>query len=396
MRDRVIPVFYDEKSAASTQYSNTLQGIRTAAAHSGVKMLPLSEEAIETLNFNDLPSVAIISSASMPFVISVIRQLRAVNRRVVLAGMDSEQFGHDISCATPSRRAETQQLVNYLYNCGKERIALVGFGRNSINDNFRYHAAMSAVAAWGKPLAETDVWLWQRDPRASFEAFLDVADRYDAVICPNDIMAIFFIDSCKAHGIRVPEDLYVASFGNMNVGRFYRPSVTTMTMDMFAVGKQAFNACRFLTSNEASQETALKITVPSRILVRESTAEKTIGNDPSLMMPTLQEDRFYMNPTISVLVSIENCISQRDRIDFHIMSELMTGNSYEEIADRLYISSSTLRYRLNKMFADADVKTRQEFETLIHRHLGEGNPFADAEELGTPIESEQDGEKESD
>lgn len=390
MSDRVIPVFYDEKSASSTQYSNTLQGIRTAAAHCGTKMLPISEAEAETLDYSEIPSIAIVTSASMPFVVSVIRKLRAVHCRTVLAGLDSEQFGHDISCATPSRRAETQQLVNYLYNCGKKRIALVGFGRNSINDNFRYHAAMSAVAAWGNLLSERDVWLWQRDPRPSFEAFLDVADRYDAVICPNDVMAIFFINSCKQHGLNVPDDLYVASFGNMNVGRFYRPSITTMTMDMTTVGKQAFNVCRFLATSGDSQQAALKITVPSRILVRESTADRRIAKDQTVIMPTLQADRFYEIPDISVLVGIEACISQRDQIDFHVMSDLMTGQSYEQIADRLYISGSTLRYRLNKMFLDAGVKTRQEFETLIHDYLGEGNPFEGAEEL-TPVEEKEDG-----
>lgn len=380
MKEKTIPVFLDEKSAASTQYSNTLQGIRAAAARAGVKVMPISDVTVTDADFRELPGAAIVSSASMPFVVSVIKRLREAGCRTVLAGMDSEQFGHDISCATPSRRAETQQLVNYLYNCGKERIALVGFGRNSINDNFRYHAAMSAVAAWGKLLSESDVWLWQHDPRPSFEAFLDVADRYDAVICPNDIMAICFINCCKAHGLTVPRDLYVASFGNMSIGRFYRPSVTSMTMDMNVVGEQAFNVWRFLMAGEGNTETALKITVPSRIVVRDSTGNQRIGIDRTVVMPLLQADRFYENPTIAVLVGIENCISQRDQIDFRVIEGLMTGKSYEEIADQLFISGSTLRYRLNKMFADAGVKTRQEFEALMRTHLGEGNPFEGAGE----------------
>lgn len=381
MKEKTLPVFLDEKSAASTQYSNTLQGIRAAAARAGVKMLPISDATMTDADFQDLPGAAIVSSASMPFVVSVIKRLRESGCRTVLAGMDSEQFGHDISCATPSRRAETQQLVNYLYNCGKERIALVGFGRNSINDNFRYHAAMSAVAAWGKLLSESDVWLWQHDPRPSFEAFLDVADRYDAVICPNDIMAICFINCCKAHGLHVPRELYVASFGNMSIGRFYRPRITSMTMDMNVVGEQAFNVWRFLTAGEGGTETALKITVPSRIVVRDSTGNQRIGIDRTVVMPLLQADRFYENPTIAVLVGIENCISQRDQIDFRVIAGLMTAKSYEEIADQLFISGSTLRYRLNKMFADAGVKSRQEFETLMRAHLGEGNPFEGAEEF---------------
>lgn len=380
MRDRVIPVFYDEKSAASTQYATTIQGIRAAAARGGVRIMPISDAMAEETDYTDFPSAAVITSASMPFVVAVIRRLRAAHCRTVLAGMDSEQFGHDISCATPSRRAETQQLVNYLYNCGKEHIALVGFGRNSINDNFRYHAAMSAVALWGKILSESDVWLWQHDPRTSFEAFLDVAERYDAVICPNDIMAIGLINSCKAHGLRVPEDLYVASFGNMSIGRFYRPTITTMTMDMTVVGEQAFNVWRFLTAGETQTETALKITVPSRILVRESTAGRLIEQGQTVMFPDLKADSFYVNPKITVLVGIEHCISQRDAIDFRVLGGLMSGQSYEEISDRLFISGSTLRYRLNKIFTDAGVKTRQEFEMLIREHLGAGNPFAGAEE----------------
>ncbi|MDD3336170.1 MAG: substrate-binding domain-containing protein [Eubacteriales bacterium] len=374
MKDRQIPVLFDEKSTNTTQYANTIQGIRNAATRYGSKLQLISDAEVDSLDFHSLPPVAIITSASMPFVVSCIHNLRSAGRRAVLAGLDSEQFGHDVSCATPSRRTETQQLVNYLYNCGKQNLALVGFGQNSINDNFRYHAAMSAVAAWGRILSEHDVWLWQRDPHASFEAFLDGADRYDAVICPNDVLAICFINCCREHGVRVPEDLYVASFGNMTIGRYFRPSITSMTMDMLNVGEQAFNVWRFLSNNDM-QNNALKITVPGRILARESTENRCIEPDSVNVMPSLQADRFYSNPTIAVLVGIENCISQRDKTDLRIIRGMLDKLSYEVIADELFISGSTLRYRLTKIFSDAGVKTRQEFEELVRRNLGEGNPF---------------------
>jgi DNA-binding LacI/PurR family transcriptional regulator/DNA-binding CsgD family transcriptional regulator len=375
MRDQSIPVFYDEKSAASTQYSSTIQGIRSAASRYGMHLMLVNEKALDGVDFDSLPQVAILTGASMPFLQRVIARLRAGARRAVLAGSDSEQFGHDVSCATPSRRAETQQLVNYLYNCGKQRIALVGFGRNSINDNFRYHAAMSAVAARGSILTEGDVWLWQHDPRSSFEAFLDVSGRYDAAICSNDIMAICLINACALRGLRVPEDLFVASFGNMTIGRFYRPSITSMTMDMHYVGVQAFQAWRFLMNNEDAPQTALKITVPSQILARQSTANLNAEARESAFLPSLEADRFYENPTIAKLVEIEHCISRRDAIDMDIIKFLMDGLIYERIAEKLFISGSTLRYRLKKIFTDAGVSGRQEFRALINKHLGEGNPF---------------------
>lgn len=379
MRDQQLPVFVDKKSAATTQYSTTIQGIRSAASRCATRMMLVMDHEADEIDYGSLPAVAVVTGACMSFIQSIIQRLRQHGRAAVLAGSDSEQFGHDVSCATPSRRTETQQLVNYFYNCGKERLALVGFGENSINDQFRYHAAMSAVAAWGRPLTDSDVWLWRQDPRESFERFLSVSDRYDAAICSNDVMSICLIDCCKEHGVRVPEDLFVASFGNMCIGRFYHPSITSMTMDMHCVGEQAFNVWRFLMANGGASSPALKITVPSRLLVRESTGLMHIETGQGMVSPPLQMDRFYYNPTVSVLIRIEKCISQRDGIDMRIMQRLMDGKSYEQISDELFVSASTLRYRLNKIFADAGVRSRKDFEALIRRHLGDGNPFSRAD-----------------
>ena len=194
MRDQVVPVFYDEKSFTSPQYATTIQGIRSAAGKCGMRIKLFPDTHFDGIDFSQLPPISIVTGISMPFIQKAIARLRENGRFAVLAGTDSEQFGHDVSCATPSRRTETQQLVNYLYNCGKRRLALVGFGQHSINDNFRYHAAMSAVAAWGLFLREKDVWLWEHDPMESFAKFVPVADQYDSVICPNDMVAVYFIE----------------------------------------------------------------------------------------------------------------------------------------------------------------------------------------------------------
>ncbi len=376
MRDQMVPVFLDEKSYASSQYANVIEGISSAMSHSGLRLEMICENTFHTISFHTLPHAAIVTGVSMPYIQKTIDCLRAHGRCAVLAGMDSEQFGNDISCATPSRRVETQQLVNYLHRCGKSNIALVGFGSRSINDNFRYHAAMSAVTAWGKLLREQDVFLWEREPSESFDRFLRNHSPYNAVICPNDMISIRLIDYLKQHSLHVPQDLFVASFGGLDIGRFHQPSVTSMTMDMLAVGEQAFQVWRFVMKNEGAQ-TALKITVPSRILIRQSTANTQVESfDNPADTPTPQ-DQFYHIPSIAVLVAIEKCLNRRDDIDMMIVNGIMSSKSYEVIADELFISASTLRYRLNKMYADAKVGSRKEFEALIHQNIGEGNPFAD-------------------
>ncbi len=371
MREQLIWVFYDEKSAAASQYANMLQGLRTAASRYGARLQMAEEQTLGTVDFSRIDTAAIIASANLVYIQEVINALRDNDLHPILAGMDAEQFGPGVSCATPSRRAETQQLVNYLYHCQRRHIALVGFGRHSINDNFRFHAAMSAVAAWGNILTQEDVWLWEHDPGACFDAFRPVAQRYDAVICPNDMMAICFITYCKAHGLRVPQDLFVASFGNTTIGRLYQPSITTMTMDMTHVGELTFNIWQFLMMKEGLRQSALKITAPSRILVRQSTADMHIQTFTAGLSSVLQKDNFYLNPTISAIVGIENCFSQRDALDMRIIQGLLNKNSYEQIASETFVSDSTLRYRLRKIYQDAGVDSRKGFEALLKEHLGE-------------------------
>lgn len=376
MKEQMIPVLYDKKTVESTQYANAMQGIRSAAARYGQHLHLIDAEEIDDTDLSALPDVCIIVSISMPFIERTLSLMRRYRRYAVLTGIDSEQFGSDVSCATPSRRAETQQLVNYLYKCGREKIALVGFGKNSINDNMRYHAALTAAAVWGNMLTEKDVFQWEHDPQESFNAFLEKCDRYDAVICPNDVISVCLINVCRKHGIRVPDNIYLASFGNMNLSSYYSPTITSVTMDMFSVGEQTYNVWRFLTMGDRQMHSSVKITVPSRILARESTANIEPNMESDTLSPALRADHFYYNPVISVLVGLDNCISQRDELDMRVIKSMLDHENYETICEKYYISSSTLRYRLNKIFADAGVQNRKQFEQLIHTHLGEGNPFA--------------------
>ena len=375
MNETVIPVFFDSSSSAATPYREVLRGIRTAAQKSGMRIVTVSEHALADYRFENAARAALIASDSLPYVRRVIALLRAEGRRIVLAGLDAEQFGTDISCATPSRRSETQQMVNYLYAIGCTGFALVGFGVHSINDTFRCHAAMSAVAALGLTVDERDVWRWQNDPEAALSSFLASAHRYRAAICPNDNMAVQLIRLCKRQGIRVPEDLYVCSFGDKVIGRYYTPSVTTMTMDYYAVGESSFYAWQMLSRQPEGRVCALKLTVPGRLLVRQSTDCRLPA--PVSEMPAVQagNDPFYSVPFVQPLAELENCLSACDELDLRLIARLLDGRSYEVIADQLYISESTLKYRLNKLYAAVHAKGKKEFVRFVRSQLESANPF---------------------
>ena len=371
MKQPIVHVIVDDRSADFAQWQGVLKGISAAAVRNGMKLSAISQSEMNKLPAGNDP--VILTGTDLGFIRQAVQDLRAAGRRTVLAGLDAEQLGEEIPCATPSRRTETQQLVSYLYACGRQRIALVGFGANSVNDRFRYQAAMEAVAAHGMPITQRDTWLWHHDPTTCFRSFLTAAHQYDAVICPNDVISICFINTCATAGIRVPEALYVASFGDTRVGRLYTPSITTMTMDMSAVGEQAFAAWQFVRA-DASGHAVCKITVPSRIIVRESTA----GQQPPTLpppAPPLLDDQYYRNLVIAPLEAIERCLAHCDELDLRILAALMDGLSYEDVCEQLFLSSGSLRYRLGKIYQSLGVPTRKKMETMLRSQFGETNPF---------------------
>jgi LacI family gluconate utilization system Gnt-I transcriptional repressor len=61
----------------------------------------------------------------------------------------------------------------------------------------------------------------------------------DAVVCVSDLAAFGAIMECSRRGIRVPEDIAIAGFGDYEIAAFCHPSITTMSLGSYAIGQEA-------------------------------------------------------------------------------------------------------------------------------------------------------------
>ena len=55
-------------------------------------------------------------------------------------------------------------------------------------------------------------------------------------------MKIVFIDYCADNGIKVPDDLSVAGFGDSSIANIYRPNLTTVSIPYYDIGAIAIRA----------------------------------------------------------------------------------------------------------------------------------------------------------
>ena len=61
----------------------------------------------------------------------------------------------------------------------------------------------------------------------------------EIVACVSDLSAFGALMECKRRGMRVPEDIAIAGFGDYEVAAFSHPGITTVNVDCYGIGTQA-------------------------------------------------------------------------------------------------------------------------------------------------------------
>lgn len=171
-----------------------------------------------------------------------------------------------------------REVTEHLFALGRRRIAAIGDQPYETGETAQLRTLGYAEAhrQHGIPVDPSLVV-----PRTSFH-LTDGADAMsdllrhpdgppDAVFCYNDLVAIGAMRVALAAGVRIPEDLAVAGFDDIEAARFYTPSLTTVAPDRAAIARRAVErvVTRFEDDTDAPPE---EFFVGHELVVRESTA----------------------------------------------------------------------------------------------------------------------------
>jgi len=96
----------------------------------------------------------------------------------------------------------------------------------------------------------------------------------DAVFAANDLMALGLLQALSEVGIRVPQDISIVGFDDIEGSAFFRPPLTTVRQDFSALGGLCMDA---LTAAIAGEPTAGNAAIAPQLLVRASTAPRPVG-----------------------------------------------------------------------------------------------------------------------
>ena len=112
-------------------------------------------------------------------------------------------------------------------------------------------------------------WLPTRAFEAT-QAFLALPEPPDAIFCASDVMAIGAMAAIETARLRVPDDVAVVGFDDIDYARLVKPSLTTVRQSQDALAEGLIAA--MLNLLEHSDEPPTVSVIPVELVVRESSA----------------------------------------------------------------------------------------------------------------------------
>ncbi|GMA58450.1 hypothetical protein GCM10025858_29530 [Alicyclobacillus sacchari] len=160
--------------------------------------------------------------------------------------------------------------IRHLANTGRQHIGFInGYSQAAVSIE-RLRGFETAMRGCGMPYSRDSILHADFTIEGGAKALAELLERCpetDAVFFASDLMAIGGIQHCKACGIRIPDDLAIIGFDNIELGKFVTPALTTVAQPRYAMGADAADMLvRMLQDDEQPSG----ILLPPELVVRES------------------------------------------------------------------------------------------------------------------------------
>lgn len=251
-----------------------IRGAEEAASEAGYLVLLNNTHEDDRVERNiierTLPMVDGVLLTSSRMSDSAIRMMAKQKPTVV-----ANRAVNGVASVVPDNARGMRRAAEHLASCGRRNILYAAGPEASWSDGMRWRALRESAL-------ELELKVHRMGPfeptsaggRRAAQHWLD--HRAPAVVLYNDLMAMGFLRELRQHNVRIPQDVAVVGFDNVQELDLISPSLSSVAAPMHAIGATAVQ--NLLAMVRGATHTASKpVVVPSRLVVRESGALPLLG-----------------------------------------------------------------------------------------------------------------------
>jgi DNA-binding LacI/PurR family transcriptional regulator len=178
-----------------------------------------------------------------------------------------------------------EMALGHLHQLGHRRIAFMRGPKLIPDSEFRWEGVQHAARALDLKLdpnlvTRIDAGIWSTkighhpmSPEIGYEPMQRLLEKtrdFTAVFCFNDIAAVGAIRALSEAGLRVPQDVSVVGFDDIQSAAFFTPSLTTVRQPLNEMGKRGARILLDRIANPENTELKAEVLMQPELVVRES------------------------------------------------------------------------------------------------------------------------------
>lgn len=178
----------------------------------------------------------------------------------------------DIVAVSAAHFAGARTLTNHLVEFGHRRIGVIAGPREWMASDARlagHNAALVDVGVLPAADLVRHAHPTTGDGYQAAGALLDLPERPTALVGFNDKVAVGALRAAQERGLRVPGDVSIAGFDDIELAQATRPMLTTVAQPLSEMGRMAVSL--LVRLQERHRLDALHVDLATRLVVRDST-----------------------------------------------------------------------------------------------------------------------------
>jgi len=180
-------------------------------------------------------------------------------------------IGKNIYCILADEAGGAELAVQHLIDSGRDKIAYINGHEDAYAKIVKKDSYLKTLRRNNLAIDEKLIVNAPRDTMeggyAACEELLGRGRQFNAVFVSNDLMAVGVMKKLIGEGIRIPHDVAVVGYDDIQLCRYLTPSLSSVTQEVAEIGSMAVQLLiDVLKGNEVHEITYL----PPRLMIRES------------------------------------------------------------------------------------------------------------------------------
>lgn len=262
-KTNTVGVFVD--GFAGPIYTALLDGIHMALSENDFNIIVTSGESGQKMLLERQVDGAIVIDHNIT---DKLIKMVADNGLPVIV-LDRNLNGNNIYVSTISNESIVYDFMVQMINRGYKEFAYLSGSMNSYDNLHRFKGYCRALSEHQRSIDR--VYKGEFTKLSGYQVGRQLIENHeplpDFIFCANDEMAIGLLDAFHESGIRIPQEVAIAGFDNIDLSSYCNPKLTTIDVKRFDWGKTLAQSMIEILNNDCNE---VNFQAQCKIIFRES------------------------------------------------------------------------------------------------------------------------------